>query len=136
MNETERTRLVRIAAKRPAIDLEVLFDFNAATISARSRQVVKALGEALKSQDLAGGTFMIAGHTDAKGKPSYNQGLSERRAQAVKQALVDEFQIPADKLVVAGYGAERLKTPDEPYADGNRRVEVINMTPAVAASSP
>ena len=54
---------------------------------------VTALGEALTSADLKGRTFILAGHTDAKGGDTYNQGLSERRADAVKRFLTEKYRI-------------------------------------------
>ena len=46
---------------------------------------VTELGKALTTEDLKGRTFILSGFTDAKGSETYNQGLSERRADAVKQ---------------------------------------------------
>ena len=46
----------------------------------------------------------IAGHTDAKGSDDYNQKLSERRAEAIKQFLSQKYNILAENLVTVGYG--------------------------------
>jgi outer membrane protein OmpA-like peptidoglycan-associated protein len=48
---------------------------------------VTELGKALTSEDLKGRTFILAGFTGAKGSETYNQGLSERPPDAVKQFL-------------------------------------------------
>ena len=58
------------------------FDYNSDNIGAKAAPQVSALGQALSSSESKGG---IAGHTDAKGSETYNQGLSERRAEAVKR---------------------------------------------------
>jgi outer membrane protein OmpA-like peptidoglycan-associated protein len=87
---------------------------------------VAELGKALTSEDLKGHTFILAGFTDAKGSETYNQGLSERRADAVKQLLSEKYGIEAGNLVTVGYGAKQLKDPANPFAAANRRVQVVN----------
>ena len=64
------------------------------------------------------------GHTDAKGSASYNQRLSEKRAQSVRKYLVQRFPLQPDALVSIGLGETQLKRPAEPNAGINRRVEV------------
>jgi outer membrane protein OmpA-like peptidoglycan-associated protein len=71
-------------------------------------------------------TFIVAGHTDAKGSDTYNQGLSERRAEAVKRFLAEKYGIDASNLLTVGYGKTQLKNPAGPFASENRRVQVIN----------
>ena len=122
----ERDQIASIAKKRPSIDLEVSFDYNSDNIGSKAMPQVTALGEALSSSDLKGGTFILAGHTDAKGSETYNQGLSERRAEAVRRVLSQKYGIEVSKLVTVGYGKTQLKNPTGPYASENRRVQVIN----------
>jgi outer membrane protein OmpA-like peptidoglycan-associated protein len=95
---------------------------------------VQALGRALTNPDLKGSTFIVAGHTDAAGGESYNQDLSERRADSIKKYLVDKFGIAAADLVTVGYGKTKLKDPANPLADVNRRVQVANMENKATAS--
>jgi outer membrane protein OmpA-like peptidoglycan-associated protein len=112
----------------PTADLEVYFDFNSAAIGPSALPVLKTLGQALADGRLAGGTFIVGGHTDAKGDEDYNQRLSQRRAQAVRDFLVGNFPIDPGKLMAVGYGEEQLKSVEEPLAAVNRRVQVINWT--------
>ena len=70
---------------------------------------------------------MLAGHTDAKGGDDYNQGLSERRAEAVKRYLIERYRIQPDHLVAVGYGEKQLKAPTDPLGAENRRVQIVNM---------
>ena len=126
LTTAEREQITSIAQKRPSIDLEVNFDYNSDNIGAKAAPQVSALGQALSSSELKGGTFIVAGHTDAKGTDTYNQGLSERRAEAVKRFLADKYGIDASNLVTVGYGKTQLKNPAGPFASENRRVQVIN----------
>jgi len=127
LSTEEREKIISIAGKKPSIDLEINFEYNSATIGTKATPQVTALGQALTSADLKGATFAVAGYTDAKGSDTYNQGLSERRADAVKRFLQENYGIEADKLVTAGYGKSQLKNPSNPFASENRRVQVINL---------
>ena len=126
LTTAEREQITSIAKSKPSIDLEINFEFNSAVIASSSTSQVTALGEALTSPDLKGRTFVVAGHTDAKGSETYNQGLSERRADAVKRFLADKYGIEAGNLVTVGYGKTQLKNEANPFAGENRRVQVVN----------
>ncbi len=108
-----------------AMDFEVYFPFDSAVLTPRARQELLALGQALASAELRPYRYLIAGHTDAVGQAAYNQTLSERRAAAVVQFLMEAFPIAPDRLVSVGFGQQRLKLPDQPRAAVNRRVEVM-----------
>ena len=128
LTTAERETIVSIAQKKPSIDLEVNFEYNSATIASKAQTQVTALGQALSSADLKGRTIIVAGHTDTKGGESFNQGLSERRADAVKRFLSEKYGIDASNLVTVGYGKTRLKNSSDPFSGENRRVQVINMS--------
>jgi outer membrane protein OmpA-like peptidoglycan-associated protein len=130
----EREQIAAIVKDKPKIDLEINFDYNSDRISAKSLPSVQALGRALANPELKGSTFIVAGHTDAAGSDAYNQDLSERRADSIKRYLVDKSGIPAADLVTVGYGKTKLKDPDHPLAEVNRRVQVVNTENKATAS--
>jgi outer membrane protein OmpA-like peptidoglycan-associated protein len=130
----EREEIAAMLKDKPKIDLEINFEYNSAQISAKSLASVEALGRALSSSDLKGSTFVVAGHTDAAGGEGYNQDLSERRADAIKRYLVDKYGINGTDLVTVGYGKSKLKDPNQPMAEANRRVQVVNMENKATAS--
>jgi len=134
LSVTEREEIASIVKDKPKIDLEINFDYNSADISAKSLPSVQALGRALSNPDLKGSTFVVAGHTDAAGGETYNQDLSERRADSIKRYLVDKFGLAGTDLVSVGYGKTKLKDPANPLAEANRRVQVANMENKATAS--
>jgi outer membrane protein OmpA-like peptidoglycan-associated protein len=134
LNLNEREELATIAKDKPNIDLEITFEYNSADISSKSLGAVQALGRALTNPDLKGSTFVVAGHTDAAGGETYNQELSERRADAIKKYLIDNYHISSADLVTVGYGKSKLKDPNQPMAEANRRVQVVNMENKTTAS--
>ena len=123
----ERDRMAEIVPKRPKVDLEINFEYNSASLTAKAEPQLRDLGKALSDAELAGSVIMLGGHTDAKGAEDYNQHLSERRAETVKRFLVENYRIPAANLVSAGYGKKGLKNATDPLAAENRRVEIVNV---------
>jgi outer membrane protein OmpA-like peptidoglycan-associated protein len=94
---------------------------------------VQALGQALSDPKLKGSTFVVAGHTDGVGGDSFNQDLSERRADTIKRYLVDNYHIATGDLVTVGYGKTKLKDAQDPTDAINRRVQVVNMDTKTAS---
>jgi outer membrane protein OmpA-like peptidoglycan-associated protein len=133
LSSGEREEIATIAADKPNIDLEIIFDYNSADISATSLPNVQALGKALSDPNLKGSTFVVAGHTDAVGGESYNQDLSERRADSIKRYLVEKYGILGTDLVTVGYGKSKPKDPNAPMDPVNRRVQVVNMVNKTAS---
>jgi len=127
LTTNERDKITTISKTKASIDLEINFDYNSARIASTATPQVTALGQALSSAELKGSTFIVAGHTDGKGTDTYNQSLSERRADAVKHYLMEKYRIDENSLVTVGYGKTQLKNSSNPYAPDNRRVQVINI---------
>jgi outer membrane protein OmpA-like peptidoglycan-associated protein len=113
-------------SKSPNVDVQILFAFDSAEILPEARPALDELGKALSDPKLTGGTFLIAGHTDAKGSDAYNLGLSQRRAASVKAFLVETYHVDSNRLSVIGFGEEQLKNKEDPLADENRRVQIVN----------
>jgi outer membrane protein OmpA-like peptidoglycan-associated protein len=72
--------------------------------------------------------FLIEGHTDAVGSAAFNLALSDRRAETVALALTEYFGVPAENLVVQGYGERFLKVPVATDEPANRRVAARRIT--------
>ena len=114
------------APAAPHIDLAVEFDFDKTDIRRGSFPLLNELGEALTSPQLMGKTFVVKGHTDSIGDPDYNKRLSRERAQAVKDYLVRNFDLPESVLTVEGYGDTQPLAPNNTPENRqkNRRVEI------------
>lgn len=125
----EKTQISSIIEKEglASIDLEVNFSLDSAKLDTGSVDTLQRLGEALKNPDLAKASFLIAGHTDARGTSEHNLALSDLRARAVKEFLVSRLQISPERLLAVGYGRDQLKNNDDPLAAENRRVKITNL---------
>src|SRR5262245_40196811 len=69
----ERQQIATVTKDKPSVDIEIDFGYNSAQIGQTAATGVAALGKALSSPQLANSTFVVAGHTDAKGSDGYNQ---------------------------------------------------------------
>lgn len=116
-------------AKLRQFIVEINFDFDSARIKPDSYETLGLMADALHTPYLFGNRFLVIGHTDAKGKREYNLELSQKRADAVAEALATTFYVPRQMLVPVGLGEEDLRDPADPYAAVNRRVQLINLGP-------
>ena len=92
-------------------ELLVEFDFDISSIRAAFEPQFDEIAQVLtESPDIS---MTIEGHTDWIGTEQYNQGLSQRRADAVKNKFVQDYDISADRIDTVGYGETR------PVADNN-----------------
>lgn len=125
-----------VLAPESSVDLEVYFGFDSAALTDRARIDLTGLGQALSSDALKPYSYLVAGHTDAKGPAAHNQALSERRANAVRGFLIESFPIAPERLLAVGWGETRLKDPEAPEAGINRRVEVTLIVPEGGFARP
>jgi OOP family OmpA-OmpF porin len=109
-------------AEVASIKLKINFDFDSSKVQEQYFADLNELAEFLKRfSDLQ---VDVEGHTDSVGSESYNQQLSQRRAQAVVDVLVNEFGIARDRLDPIGFG-ESQPVASNDTAEGramNRRV--------------
>ena len=118
LSVADREQVASIAKTRPAVDLEINFDYNSASVSPQAEPQLHSLGKALTSAELAGSVFMLGGHTDAKGTDGYNLSLSERRAETVKKFLMENYKISGREPRV---GRLRRDRPEEQDRSGRGR---------------
>ena len=100
----------------------VLFDFDSYKLTEEARPVLNQVAGILKQHPEA--AVVVEGHTDSKGTATYNQKLSENRAQAVVDYLVEQG-VKAENLSAIGYGKSRPVTDNstEELRHQNRRIE-------------
>jgi outer membrane protein OmpA-like peptidoglycan-associated protein len=110
------------APKPKGFDMLINFDLNSAELTRQAQENLAEFAAALKEQQLTTMRFVVEGHTDASGAETYNEGLSERRAESVTSFLLDNG-ISRDQIKAVGLGEQNPRVPD-PYDPVNRRVEM------------
>ena len=103
----------------------ILFDSGSATIKAQSYGILRQISQVLQQENSM--KLHIIGHTDSDGDDANNLRLSESRAAAVKQALVNTYGISGERLTTEGKGESEpvAKNDSAENKAQNRRVEFI-----------
>jgi outer membrane protein OmpA-like peptidoglycan-associated protein len=112
---------------RPKLSMQVLFEFDSARLTDQAEKKLDVIAAALTSSELSGNKFLIEGHTDATGSRHYNQGLSERRARAVRNYLRYQSSVHVDRLDSVGKGESDLLDRENSGSSKNRRVVIVNL---------
>jgi outer membrane protein OmpA-like peptidoglycan-associated protein len=84
------------------------------------------MADSLYHPYLLGYRFLIVGHTDAKGNREYNLKLSQQRADAIREALINPFGISPARIEAVGLGEEQLLNRSKPESAENRRVQPVS----------
>ena len=96
-----------IVVKSKEVTIKINFKFNSTELAdERSRFQLTEAGKALSSDALSHIKVEVAGHTDSIGSPEYNLGLSQRRAEKIKNDLIRFYSISSSRLVSQGYGED------------------------------
>jgi OOP family OmpA-OmpF porin len=102
----------------------VFFDWDKYNLTPRATDIIAQAASDSHTQNVT--TLSVSGYTDTSGTPTYNQGLSERRAKAVAAQLVTDG-VPQNEIEIHAYGETHLLVPTGPGVrePQNRRVEII-----------
>ena len=114
--------------EKVSIELRVEFEFDKAEIKSVYRWHLQKVANFLKTYSDT--KAVIEGHTDNIGTDEYNRRLSRKRAESVRKFLVDEFNIPPQRLEAEGFG-ESMPVADNNTDEGrqiNRRVVAVIRT--------
>ncbi|TAU37600.1 OmpA family protein [Rhizobium ruizarguesonis] len=107
--------------------VEIDFENNSTAIEPKSYRTVGLIADALHHPDLFRYKFLIVGHSSATGTAKRNLELSQKRADAINEALSTTFAVSPDRLFSVGAGEEWPIDPGHPESSDNRRVQLINL---------
>lgn len=122
-----------ILEEEVSISLDVEFPFDSAQIQPRYYEEIREVARFMREYPST--EAIIEGHTDSVGPAEYNQRLSQQRAEAVREVLVQQFGVEPDRLSARGYGETRPieSNATEAGRQENRRVvAVLKATKATA----
>jgi len=121
-----RTGGIPVGEEKIALPTDILFEYNEYELKEEARLSMMKLAFVVQTNPDA--LFVIEGHTDSFGGDDYNLELSRKRAQAVKDWLVERLRIDTGNIQVVGVGKARPIVPVTGTADEqalNRRVEIV-----------
>jgi len=121
--EKQGLRCQNVIPKSSLDSVQVTFARGSAELSKDAKDFLQAVGESLKEHASDWKSVSIEGHTDSTGTDGINQVLSLRRAESVKAYLTANFGL--SNIETVGSGSKRLRDPENPTAEVNRRIEFV-----------
>jgi len=137
-NEPEpakRPVLVPEILNLPTFTVEIHFDTDTPVVRPDSYQAVGRIADALVNAQLLPYTFLIVGHSDATGKREANAILSQRRADSIRDILVNTFKISSKRVQSLGLGEEQFIDQAHPTSPANLQIQIVTIG-KVAESEP
>jgi OmpA-OmpF porin, OOP family len=113
--------------KLPQMIAEIQFDEDAAVVRPDSYRVLGRIADTLTHPSLLGYKFLIVGHTVATGRRDNNLTLSQRRADVIRDVLVNTFKISSKRLQAVGLGEEQLLDSARPAAPVNQGLHLMTV---------
>jgi outer membrane protein OmpA-like peptidoglycan-associated protein len=111
----------------PHVNLDIQFNPDTPVIRPESYRTLGRIADALSNPALMSSTFLIVGRTEATGRRDINLALSQRRAEAIRDALVMTFKISPKRILAIGLGEEQLQDADHPKAAVNQQAEIVTL---------
>jgi len=126
---------VEVTSTHIQINQKIHFEFNRAVIRSDSFGILNTVAQVMR--DFPDITLEIQGHTDSRGHDDYNMTLSQQRADAVRQYLVEQG-IAASRMTSRGYGESQPIESNRTSTGraANRRVEFVRTDAASTATTP
>ena len=132
IDEVKRSARLRDSLRRLEVN-DLNFASGAASLNRNQVNALSRLAEAMWTllEQNPAETFLIEGHTDAKGSDRANLILSDQRASNVARILTQYYDIPPENLATQGYGERYLRIRTPRAEAQNRRVTIRRITPLV-----
>jgi outer membrane protein OmpA-like peptidoglycan-associated protein len=113
--------------KLPQLVADIQFDEDAAVVRPDSYRVLGRIADTLYHPSLLGYKFLIVGHVPSTGRRDHNLTLSQRRADVIRDVLVNTFKISSKRLQSIGLGEEQLLDRARPTAPVNAHVHLMTV---------
>jgi outer membrane protein OmpA-like peptidoglycan-associated protein len=113
--------------KLPTFNLDIQFDADTPIVKPESYQKLGQLADTLVNSELLTYTFLIVGHIESTGRRENNVLLSQRRADAVRDILINTFKISSKRLQSVGLGEEQLLDSARPNAPANNQTQIMTL---------
>ena len=113
--------------KLPQFAADIQFDEDAAVVRPESYRTLGRIADTLYHPSLLGYKFLIVWHAVSTGRRENNLTLSQRRADVIRDILINTFKISSKRLQAVGLGEEQLLDSAHPTAPVNQQVQIVTM---------
>jgi OmpA-OmpF porin, OOP family len=110
--------------KLPQLVVDIQFDEDAAVVRPESYRLLGRIADTLYHPSLLGYKFLIVGHTASTGRRENNLTLSQRRADVIRDMLINTFKVSPKRLLAVGLGEEQLLDSTHPGAPVNQQLQI------------
>jgi OOP family OmpA-OmpF porin len=117
--------------KLPHVNLDIQFNPDTPVIRPASYRMLGRIADALTNPALMSFTFLIVGRVEANGRRDNNLLLSQRRAEAIRDALVQTFRVSSKRVFAVGLGEEQLQDANNPKAAANQQAQIVTLREVV-----
>jgi OOP family OmpA-OmpF porin len=130
--------------KLPTFNVAITFDTDTPVVRPESYQTLGRIADAMVQASLLPYSFLIVGHMETTGRRENNVMLSQRRADTIRDALVNTFKISSKRIQSLGLGEEQFVDPAHPASPVNEQIQIVTIAkqpeqseqPAAASPSP
>ncbi len=133
---TKRPPVAPQLLKLPQLVVEIRFDEDAAVVRPESYGTLGRIADTLTHPTLLTYKFLIVAHAASTGRRENNLTLSQRRADVIREVLVNTFKISSKRLQAIGLGEEQLLDAARPTAAVNQRIQIATVGNALSRESP
>jgi OmpA-OmpF porin, OOP family len=113
--------------KLPQFVAEILFDDDVAVVRPDSYRTLGRIADTITHPSMLGHKFLIVGHTASGGRRDFNLTLSQRRADVIRDVLINTFKVSPKRLLTLGLGEEQLLDRARPGAPANNQFHVMTI---------
>lgn len=124
---SQRPPIVPALFKLPTVNLDIDFDTDTPVVRPDSYRTLGSLADALVDARLLPYAFLIVGHSDSTWKREANVILSQRRADAIRDVLVNTFKVSAKRVQTLGLGEEQFIDQAHPTSPVNLQIQIVTV---------
>ena len=124
---SKRPLIVPELKNLPTFTVSIDFDSDTPVVRPASYETVGRLADAMVQANLLSYGFLVVGHTSSDGRREANAMLSQRRADAIRDSLVNTFKISSKRIQSLGLGEEQFVDQAHPTSPANLQIQIVTI---------
>ena len=124
---SKRPLIVPELKNLPTFAVSIDFDNDTPVVRPSSYETVGRIADAMVQANLLPYSFLVVGHTSSDGRREANAMLSQRRADAIRDSLVNTFKISSKRVQSLGLGEEQFVDRARPTSPSNLQIQIVTI---------